>query len=245
MSKIVFISGLGVSPNIALNFLNKITSPDKIVLLHYPEILSDSCSFDTALLIKRILQLDSQLPRGSILIGWSMGGLIAALLAYIGNNKYLSYIAIATSPKFTSSESWEGISQESSMKFCRLAKSNFDKLWSHFVANIVYPDFSRKLISVVRQHACLDQTEFQVYLDLLLNMDIRDIVSQISIKSLYIFGGLDVIVPFQVADYLIKNSSNIDVCVLKNAGHALFCTHEEEVVRIVLDFMATSFMSLE
>lgn len=243
MSKIVFISGLGVSPNIGLNFLNRITSPGNIFLLHYPEVLSQQCFNKNALLSDVVPQLDAQLPKDSILIGWSMGGLIAALLAYMNTKKYLAYVAISSSPKFTSSENWEGISEQSCLKFCHLANSNYKKLRSYFLANIVYPSVSRKMINIVRQQSCLNQSEFLFYLDILLKTDVREIVSQIEIKSLYLFGGLDAIVPFQVSEYLKKSCSNIDVRVLKSAGHALFCTHEDKLVEILLDFIGATIFS--
>lgn len=240
MSKIVFISGLGVSPNIGLNFLKRITSPEEIVLLDYPELLSHECLHENTSLFDIVRRLDDQLPSDAILIGWSMGGLMAALLAYANHKKYLAYIAISSTPKFASSEGWEGISQEYCLKFRDLTNSNFKKLRSYFVANIVYPSSSRKLINTVKQEACLNHSHFQIYLDLLLKADLREIVSQIGVKSLYLFGGLDAIVPFQVGKYLKKSGSNIDVRVLENAGHAMFCTHEDEVVEIITDFIKVS-----
>lgn len=125
---LVFLTGLGVDPVIALPFLKKISPDAKIILPDYSQLLRSGCKN----FLNIVSVIDKKLPKDSILIGWSLGGLVATYLCHISPDKYTALITMASSPKFISSEGWLGISSENILKFQDLANNNVGELSKKF-----------------------------------------------------------------------------------------------------------------
>lgn len=234
---LIFLTGLGMDPNIGFSFLEKISPLSRIILPNYPNpLLIKGNSVDASLLAVADC-LDKALPYDSVLIGWSLGGLIATVLNFISPNKYRKLITISSSPKFVSSVNWPGISKENIRKFQQLAQIDFDKLWRRFMALVLYPNIKLEQMKIVERKNVLTCSEFVFYLNILMKTDVRDLMPAVRDDSLHIYGDSDAIAPIEVGKFMLKTYVKTNVKTVKGAGHMPFYTHENEVVQMVRNFL--------
>jgi malonyl-CoA O-methyltransferase len=76
--------------------------------------------------------INRQLPNNCILIGWSLGGIIAADLCLSFPGKYIKLVTVATNPKFIASRDWIGINENEISSFYQEAQRDLPGLMQEF-----------------------------------------------------------------------------------------------------------------
>lgn len=230
---VVFISGLGVRPNIVEGFLKNIYPDVNCECLSYPDSQSVSGKTPEDKLSSIISILNKKIPHDSILIGWSLGGLIASKLMASSPKKYRGLMTICSTLKFVEDYNWVGISKDNIRVFEKLLQSDVDLLINKFINLILYPYVRNKCLKE-KLSKLMFKNDFIFYFDLLMKADVRHAFSSVQNRSLHIYGDSDAVLPVSIAEnYSVAGN----VQVIKGAGHLPFFTHKELLLPIVKYFI--------
>jgi pimeloyl-[acyl-carrier protein] methyl ester esterase len=172
--------------------------------------------------------IKDKIPENAIILGWSLGGLLAIKLTQIVQVKKI--ILVASSPKFVNDSIWQyGIPTNNFKMFSDNLNANIAKGLTRFVSlqglektqiKQLKPQIEQNLPSILGLNNALK---------ILQNTDLRKELLHIKDKTQVILGNKDTIVPFEIYNWYQDNGFNIKVY---NTGHIPF---------LAKDFNLTNF----
>lgn len=177
----------------------------------------------------------AQLPDNAIVLGWSLGGLVAMDLAIKYPNKVSKLITVASSPCFMANENqqWPGIAPKILEQFLHQLSLHTDKTIERFLA--IQAMGSEDARADIKQLKQLLETKPKAHpialnqgLEMLQDVDLRQQISEISQPWLRIWGRLDGLVPKRVIELMPDNGDNE---ILAKASHAPFISHRHECIQ--------------
>lgn len=186
--------------------------------------------------------LAPQLPKNSVVLGWSLGGLVAQYLSIYERASVIAHIQMCSTPKFAQHESWAGIKPELLDIFKQQLKTDLDALLGRFLAiqcmGLEKPKQQMKVMhDSVSAYPNPNQETLDCSLNILLEADLREDLSNSETSSLWIFGRLDSLVPSKVQKFVEEQVPKAQTLLLKKASHAPFISHKIETAQSVADFL--------
>lgn len=182
----------------------------------------------------------NQIPKDSILLGWSLGGLIATLIAIKHQNKISSLITVSSSPFFIKNKQWPGIELKLLENFKKELEVNFYKTVERFIdlQTINYKKKSKESIikSKILKQPFPKISVLQKGLDILKKTDLRKDLSKIYKPFIRIYGDLDTLVPKKVVPLINKLSPKSYSIIIKHASHAPFISHFQYFIKIITNY---------
>lgn len=180
------------------------------------------------------LDLSKIMPDHSIILAWSLGGLLAMHLCEKYPHKCRQIITIAASPKFVAAEAWAAIPQKIIDNFKKAATLDIATLLKKFQKRVIYPSQDKSYLAYLNQYLADDLTQQKLlfYLKILENADIRNVYAHLP-QPIHIFGGKDAILPIQVADEMKKINPSSIIEIIPEAGHIPFLSHPVEFLTIL------------
>ncbi|ALE52059.1 alpha/beta hydrolase [Candidatus Thioglobus autotrophicus] len=158
------------------------------------------------------------LPNNPILLGWSLGGLLAINIAT--KIRISQLILLASSPNFVQNEHWQfGIDADNFRQFSDTLQLNPSKGLKRFVSlqtqdKTQIKNLSRSIDALPASTTALNQG-----LEILLNTDLTQQFLALSIDKSIILGEKDTLVPSTIAHWY--QQQGVDTTVL-NSGHIPF-----------------------
>lgn len=179
-------------------------------------------------------QLATVLPDQAIVMGWSLGGLLAQYYAFAHRKKVGRLCLVASTPCFVQKEDWQpAMSPTKLMQFADDLSHDFQGTLQRFFA-LQFLGVKEKGLSArlkqLRQSLLAnppDPASLKQGLHLLKTLDLRAL--PILQPREWFFGALDRLIPANIIDHLPKDALN-HYTVLANAGHAPFISHPEYFV---------------
>lgn len=229
---LVFLPGFGFSANL-FKPLSEHFSGYKILLLELPA--NNDINIDTL-----VDKLCPQIPKHAVIIGWSLGGLIALKLAEKYPENCQALIMLASTPKFLASEDWPGITRTNALQFQNSATENLSLLMQQFIKLVAYPEKKRAIYDLLKNHSLLGLRDHQLLLNdltLLMRSDFRTLYQSLTLPILFLLGENDAIVPATTAAALSKITKKTSLIRMINAGHALLLSHPVEIAREIVEFI--------
>ncbi|WP_371187866.1 pimeloyl-ACP methyl ester esterase BioH [Thalassotalea maritima] len=179
----------------------------------------------------------------SIVVGWSLGGLVASELALHHSDKVKAVVTITSSPYFVDDEHWPGIKPELLRGFHQQLAVSADKTISNFLriqamgAAHVRADIKEiKALIDSRPHASKETLDAS--LSLLETVDLRAKIQNIDIPFLRLYGRLDSLVPKAVIEQMDKLVPQSDSYTFYGASHAPFISHKDEFKQVLCDWIS-------
>lgn len=158
------------------------------------------------------------LPHRPILLGWSLGGLLAIHIANQVPIRQL--VLVGTTPNFVQSQNWRyGIPASDFEEFVKILRHNVDKGLKHFVALQSKDKAKLKMLNQSIDDFPASVTALNQGLQILLNTDLRDELKQLKTPVLAILGKNDTLVPVAIHYWYAQH--NIPATIL-NTGHIPF-----------------------
>ncbi|PPI86474.1 pimeloyl-ACP methyl ester esterase BioH [Candidatus Pantoea edessiphila] len=187
-------------------------------------------------------QLIPFLPTQSIVLGWSLGGLVAMQIALIHPELLSGVITVASSPKFIATESWPGIKINILKNFQHYVHKNLQKAIERFLVLQTLGSKKDSIDILMLKQAIFSQPIPSISvlnngLKILSITDIRKELPLIQLPFLRIYGSLDSLVPRYVVpiiDDIIPSSPSI---VIEKAAHAPFISHSDRFCEHVINFL--------
>ena len=184
-------------------------------------------------------EYNDQLPNDSILVGWSLGGMIAANLCRLFPGKFRKLITVTCNPKFVATHDWPGVEEKNFTQFYQQAEKDLPSLLKEFQRLAIGNNRDPEIRKILQTHIHdAEQKELLLsHLDLLMQLDTRETYSEINIPTLHLFGDEDVLVPANCATRIKENYPHHTTHVIQGAGHIPFLTHKDEFMQQLRGFI--------
>jgi pimeloyl-[acyl-carrier protein] methyl ester esterase len=158
------------------------------------------------------------LPNNPILLGWSLGGLLAINIAT--KIKLSKLILVASTPNFVQNFDWQyGIDANNFQQFSSTLKQNLSKGLKRFISLQTQDKTQLKALNQSIDQFPASTAALNQGLDILLSTDLINEFKQLNIPIIAILGDHDTLVPRQISHWYAE--MNIKTQVL-NTGHLPF-----------------------
>ena len=213
---LVLLHGWGFSSDIFQKLIEKYKKSYCITVIDLPgHGRSDDVDGGLESWCEELIQF---IPKKSILLGWSLGGLLSI---YITTRIQLEHlILVAATPCLVNDESWKfGINSEIFHQFAINLKKDNAKTLKRFVS-LQSKDKSQilEIYEAIQKYPTTDKA-LNIGLDILINSDLQELYKKINIPKSVVLGSLDTIVPVEIEDWYIENKTQT---YLLRSGHLPF-----------------------
>ncbi len=184
-------------------------------------------------------QLAAHIPEHALIMGWSLGGLVAQALAHAYPNKVAGLVLVASTPRFVAGDTWaHGLADPVLTGFASDLQQDYAATVKRFFALQFMGVRSDPLaVHALRDAVLAHPAALQALedgLEILRTADFRQhLVQQ---PCLWLLGRLDKLIPTSVAVGL-RELGYHRVEVLPKAAHVPFVTHPDEFMALVGRFM--------
>jgi pimeloyl-[acyl-carrier protein] methyl ester esterase len=234
---LVFLHGWGVNSGVWQPLIDIIKHKFCITTIDLPGYGLNHQLLPTPYNLKSIATAVAQyLPANCILIGWSLGGLVAQQIANSYPKKIKQLVLICSSPKFSKSTDWPGIEPNILDFFTQQLELDFSKTLERFLAiqamgSVNAREDVKIIKQAVQQYPHPSPVALAAGLDMLQNIDLREQFRTLSIPCQMFFGRLDTLVPDKVASILQLLNPSITIEVITDASHAPFISNTESFAK--------------
>ncbi len=203
-------------------------------------VFADNDKTNINQIVKRI---DPDIPENSILLGWSLGGLIAMKLASVRKD-IKSLVLIANSPCFLNKSDWQhGVEPVDFNQLTSLLSKDKTKTLQKFAGLVAMGDKQpRQTINMLSE--CVgnntpDLETLQTGLELLSKEDARHAMANQHCPTGMIFGENDVLVRRSTAEAVRAIRPDINTIEITESGHAPFLSRPQETADALTKLMGS------
>lgn len=182
-------------------------------------------------------------PPGAVVLGWSLGGMVALELARRHPAHIAALVLLATTPRFVAGDGWEhGMQGDVLDGFARGLAADYRGTVRNFLALQTLGDENaapalRELRSKLATHGEPDTRALQAGLGILRAADLRDSLPRIGHPALVIAGERDRLTPPEAGRQLAMQLPAARFHCVGRAGHAPFLSHPDAVLQEVVPFL--------
>lgn len=233
--RVIFLNGWGASHEINRDFYQAVNQLDSLVLETY--------SIDYQAWLDQpdyISNLATHLD-GAVLMGWSLGGLLATQLAGL-SPQIKGLVTLGANLKFLASDDWlHGIRQDYWAGFTRLFQRNPERALKRFsrIEMQEAQSLASERSALAYDFPLTDQalTQLHAGLEILRELDNTEIYSKIACPCLHIFGGQDPLVPRSAHEVIKQINPNANIAVIPEAHHAPHVAYPDLIADKIAKFV--------
>lgn len=244
---LVFLHGWGMNSGAFTSFIPYLTNSFRVTTIDLPGFGENAkhvpSPYNTESLARMVT---AHIPPKSIVVGWSLGGLVAQKIALLGQADLKGLVTIASTPRFIAGPCWPGIAGELLAMFESQLESNYTKTLERFLAiQAMGSNTAKQDIKAIRGHISEypepDEQALKKGLKILSTEDLRQHIGRISVPTLRMYGRLDSLVPTSGIDRICELHPQADTVVLPHAAHAPFISHPQQSADILCSFASTVY----
>ncbi|UCE90135.1 MAG: pimeloyl-ACP methyl ester esterase BioH [Pseudomonadota bacterium] len=178
-----------------------------------------------------------------VVIGWSLGGLVAMKLALRTPELVKRLVTVATSPCFVQSADWPwGMAPETLQQFHEQLKSDYQGTLLRFLAlQARGADDARRDIRHLREMLFVrhrpDPGALEAGLQILADTDLRESLNALRIPVLIVGGQHDALVPAAALHAFSDLFPDARVALIERAAHAPFVSHPRQFLEYLESFL--------
>lgn len=196
--------------------------------------------------------LEQQIDKSKeiVLIGWSLGGLVAIALANRLKLRVSSLVLLSSTPKFTQSSDWPcAVEQKIFNNFAKQLVNDYQKVIQRFIAITVMGSPTAKqdrknliqALESIQAGTEQDKTVLEQGLNVLLETDYRQTLLDLKTPVFLVLGDRDTLVPLAAMETIAqaKQAKNhqCSLITIHGAGHAPFISHQKECINHLLKIL--------
>lgn len=177
--------------------------------------------------------LESHIESPSIIMGWSLGGLVAQRFAHKFPSKVAQLGLIASTPKFLQTEDWPGIKPDVLAMFAKQLQNDHAKTIERFMAiQAMGSETAKQDIKQLRELVLSAESALPEALTeglkILHNEEEFGPIANPDVPVHMLMGKLDSLVPHRVRKHVQALSNNTHITLVAKASHAPFISHKQE-----------------
>ena len=233
----VLLHGWGVSNNVWKSFVLKLNNFENIYMPCLYDIYrhSNDWRFEAA-----AKALSKKIKENSIVIAWSIGGLIALKLMAL-TTKVRAIIFIASSPCFVNKEGWPNVINKNSLSELKKRFSSDAAVGlKHFAGLAAYGDMSSSVTNkTIRQYLAAEKQNqiLSSWLNELEKTDQRDRFAALEIPVQIILGQNDILIKSNIQNQIRQLNPYTHSSIIRDCGHAPFISRPDETYNIINKFL--------
>jgi pimeloyl-[acyl-carrier protein] methyl ester esterase len=191
---------------------------------------------------QQLAELATLLPKGTTLVGWSLGGQLALQLASQRALDVRRLVLIGSSPRFMRSDDWpHGMPALTMRQFAAQLARDPAKTVADFLELQVRGSANATAVlaalqSSLQHHGAAQPDALAAGLALLEHNDLRELARRTDVPTLVIAGQYDRVTPPQAAEALAQLLPRSQLLQIARAGHAAFISHAQQVSAAILEF---------
>jgi pimeloyl-[acyl-carrier protein] methyl ester esterase len=175
-------------------------------------------------------------------LGWSLGATITLNIANRYPERVSALILLAGNPSFPKTSDWPGMDVQLLDDFAEHLNQNCQATLLRFLSlqvnSLPEPKLFLKALKIaVLECDAPDKVTLQGGLDILIQADLRSVLSKLTIPVSVILGGLDTLVPVAVGQKMQQLLPDLELNIIDRAGHVPFLSHDSETLAIISRFM--------
>lgn len=188
-------------------------------------------------------ELTNDLPDGSWLMGWSLGGLLAMQAALAQPKRFAGLILVAATPRFIAGENWPDGVEAGMLKAMALElAADPEVVVNRFLALEIHGsahprDELKRLKTLALAHGLPDKTALLAGLKHLAETDVSKRLSEIECPVLLVGGRRDKLVPWPSLERTHQLLPDSRLVRIPGAAHAPFLTDAGAVAGAIRDFI--------
>lgn len=240
---LVLLHGWGVNSGVWEEVCKTLCQHFRVTLIDLPgfgrnaDFISDEYSLQS--LAEQVAEC---LPEDSILLGWSLGGLVAQQIAIEHGHLLRHLLLVASTPKFSATDSWPGIQPGVLRVFEQQLENDFSKTLDRFLAiQALGSETARHDIKQIKQHIqhfpMPNTCALQMGLKILAEADLRQQLAQILVPTSRIYGRLDSLVPYKVIELIEQLQPESKTLLFAKSSHAPFISHPQEFIAALCEII--------
>lgn len=182
------------------------------------------------------------LPPACCLVGWSLGGMVAARLAADGHPAVRRLVLISSTPRFVRGEGWEhGLDRAVVGEFAEELQRDYRGLVLRFLSLQARGDarqgpLLRTLRGAVFARGEPDPDALRAALQVLVQSDLREEAGRIAVPTRVVAGAYDRLTPPRAGAWWARRIRGATFRAIAGAGHAPFLSHPDEVADTLAAF---------
>ncbi len=241
---LVLLHGWGFDSGIWNELLTLLKPHFDVITLDLPGFgRSESAGVDVTSILEELRVI---LPEHSILLGWSLGGMLATAFAQRYPQRVTALVTVGSNLKWLATDGWSGMDAESFAQFQQSIQQQADVTRKRFCGLIAKGDEQEKqqTRSLRDKLSAVSVENLLQGLELLSCIDNRAGFAQLSTPGLHIFGENDRLVPAaavaeitRIARFNKVHKDCQEVAVYKGIAHAPFLSAPQRFVNQLVEFV--------
>ena len=240
---VILLHGWGMNGDVWESILPELTSHFRVTLVDLPghgRSLESPTDYSLPNLANIIAE---SLPPEFIIMGWSLGGMIATQMALRFPERTNKLVLVASAPQFVRDDSWpDGTDAEVLDGFAEQLKQNYQQTINRFIAiQAMGSDHAREEQRTLRErvfrHGNPQPAALEGGLEILRHANLRPQLPQIHCPTFLITGENDALFRRKAAEQTLILIANARLSVIKGAGHAPFLSHPHHFLDSLIPFL--------
>lgn len=239
MINLVLIHGWGCDSRTWQPLLESLQTFASVTLIDLPGF-GASPSLPEFTLDKVLDKIAPQIPQDAILIGWSLGGMLAVQLAARFPQRIRALITLAANMKFVAAPDYpnampRAINRQFNQGFAQDPQATL-KLFAGLLAQGDADE--RGLLKQLRRNTTGAVTDNWLQaLQMLTELDNRTAFAQLTQPGLHLLAEKDSLVPVAAAETIKQINPQQQIQIFEHAAHALHWSQPQAVIRSVMQFL--------
>jgi len=181
-------------------------------------------------------------PSRAYWMGWSLGGMLAAMVAAKYPQRVSGLITVSTNPHFTQTNTWpSAMPEDQLLSFAQQLEQDPSAVLKRFIAlQFLGGSVDKQTIRQLKHEVgsmLASIKALQQGFELLRCLDLREAFADIQLPMLALFGEHDRLVPARVAMAIKTLNPSMQTHVFAQAGHAPFISHPTQFLDQVISFV--------
>ena len=245
---LVLLNGWGLNCGIFDEFASILEASKQVALLDLPGYgVNNNCMPENYCLEEVATMVADVISCGTVLVGWSLGGLVAQKVALMYPQKVAKLCLIATSPKFVAdpASQWLGIEASVLEAFKKQLRGGYKKTLDKFIAIQAMGSATARsdithIRDIVSKYPDPHPEALEMGLDILCREDLRHALVSLTQPTLRVYGKFDSLIPQAAIETIRTLQPHAKTVVLDQGSHAPFISHPQQVLEHLLAFTAGS-----